>query len=224
MAKSTQVVILLDRSGSMTTIREATVKGLNDFIKEVQKEPGEGLWSFYQFDDPASAKGAGEKFPHAVFENVPDSEVREIKLEDFIPRGWTALIDAACITLRTVKEWWLSIEEVKRPKVMIVIITDGQENGSKEHSAAQLRELTAEVQTKYGFEFIYLGANQDAFAEAGNYGISKNAVNFAATPAGYHRATRSASRGVRSWKADGNSTAESLLSSAEPDEKELIGG
>ncbi len=222
MSRPCQVVILLDRSGSMQSIREATVKGINDFIKEVQKEPGEGTWSFLQFDDLRSAKGAGEKFPHAVFENIPDSEVREVKLEDFIPRGGTALIDATFITVRDVKDWWLSIEKEKRPRVMIVIVTDGQENESKNFTRDELRELTAEVQSKHGFEFIYLGANQDAFAEAEKYGISKNAMGFQANSAGYQHANRSAARGTRKWKADGNPTAESLLTSAEPDEP--IGG
>lgn len=173
MSKTSEITILLDRSGSMGSIRESTVKGVNEFIETVQKEPGEGRWTFVQFDDPGSAKGAEEPFPYTVFENKSDSEVNATSLGEYKPRGCTALIDALYIILTRMKDRYLSAPEDNRPNVLVMIMTDGQENASTLHTKGQLLELTAELQSeKFGFKFLYLGANQDAFAEAHEAGVS----------------------------------------------------
>lgn len=226
MSRVTEVVIILDRSGSMASIRESTVQGINTFISDVQKVPGEGYWTLVLFDDYPSANGAGESFPNVVFEKRPDREMKDFNLVDFVPRGGTALIDAVCVTIQRIKDRWLSLPEIQRSKIMIVIMTDGQENASRNFSRDAMRQLTAEVQAKYGWEFMYLGANQDAFAEANDMGIQKtcggilyqgsNAVNYVADTQGVLGAFNLASRGTRDWKAGGNPTAEDLLGDATP--------
>ena len=229
MANHTEIVIILDKSGSMQSIRESVVIGINNLIEEVQKEPGEGYWTLVQFDDPVSARGAGEEFPHVIFENKPDKELPKLEMADFRPRGNTALIDALCITLNKMKKCYFEAPEEKRPRIMVVIVTDGEENRSTQFKTDDFRLLSAEVQTKLGWQFMYLGANQDVFRETEKYGIqasmnyaglalgSTNALPMNYNAEGVRETLCSGSIGIRAWKADNNPTAEFLLSSAEFD-------
>src|SRR6266567_4437843 len=123
MSRPVDVTIILDRSGSMQSTREATVKGVNDFIRSVNEVPGEGAWTLLQFDDRDSARGAGEEFPHCVFDHVPSAQVPLLEPTDFVPRGGTALVDAVCTTLVRLRDWSLSHPETERPRVMVVIMT-----------------------------------------------------------------------------------------------------
>lgn len=224
MANTTEVIIILDRSGSMASIREAAVRGVNDFINEVQKEPGHGFWTLVQFDDHDSARGAGEAFPHVVFDQAPDERVPRLEAGDFVPRGSTALIDAVCLTVLKARDRWLALPGPRRPRVMVVVMTDGLENASREYTSARLRELTAEAQALHGWSFVFLGANQDAFAESGKLGIDTctrggvhNKINYSATTAGVAAGLGAGARHVRGWKGDGNPTADHLLSPADPE-------
>jgi hypothetical protein len=224
MTRPTEVIIVLDRSGSMASIREAAVRGVNDFIAEVQKTPGEGFWTLLQFDDHDSARGAREAFPHVVFERVPDARVPRLEAQDFLPRGSTALVDAVCLTVQRTRERWLAAPEHLRPRVMIVVMTDGQENASREYSSAKLRELTAAAQAEHGWSFVFLGANQDAFAESGKLGIHThshggvaNKIDYSATSQGVAAGLAAGARHVRGWKGDGNPTADQLLGGIDPD-------
>jgi hypothetical protein len=220
MSRITDITIILDRSGSMSSIKEATVKGINAFMDDVNKVPGEGVWSLVQFDDPDSARGAKERFPHVVFENVSSAHLPRLEPADFKPRGSTALVDAVCLTIGTITTRVLAVPEADRPKVMVVVMTDGLENASREFTSARLREMVAEAQSVHGWEFLYLGANQDAFSEAGKYGMAKtgNVFNFSATDAGAQGALNAGARNARSWKLDGNDSAEDLLGSPAPDD------
>lgn len=220
MSRITDITILLDRSGSMNSIREATVKGVNAFMDDVNRVPGEGVWSLVQFDDHDSAKGAREQFPHVVFENVNSSRLPRLEPADFKPRGSTALVDAVCLTINRISARVQAVPEADRPKVMVVVMTDGLENASRQFTSARLRELVAEAQSVYGWEFLYLGANQDAFSEAGKYGIAKagNVYNFNATDAGCQGALHAGAQNARHWKLDGNDSAAGLIGSAAPDD------
>src|SRR5437588_6465110 len=108
MTRPIDVTIILDRSGSMQSIRSATVQGVNDFIRSVNEVPGEGAWTLLQFDDPDSARGADEEFPHCIFGHAPSAQVPLLEPKDFVPRGRTALVDAVCTTLLRLREWFLS--------------------------------------------------------------------------------------------------------------------
>jgi len=220
MSRVTDITIILDRSGSMRSIRDATVQGINAFIEDVNKVPGEGVWTLVQFDDPDSARGAREPFPHVVFENVSSIHVPRFEAADFKPRGSTALVDAVCLTVQKVKTRVLAVPEEYRPKVMVVIMTDGMENASREFTSAQLREMLAEAQSAHGWEVLYLGANQDAFAEAGKYGIAKagNVYRFDATDSGTQGVLQAGAGKARNWKLEGNDSAAGLMGSASPDD------
>lgn len=259
MSQVSEITIVLDRSGSMEAIRESTVKGLNDFISRVKETPGEGRWTFVQFDDDASAKGANEPFPYYVFESLSDEEMTEKSVGKFTPRGSTALVDALCSVLERLKSKHDEVKGVTKPKVLVVVITDGQENASIRNNSAQLRQLTAELhQEPYCFEFLYLGANQDAFSVTSDLGLARqyaysnyaggqqfnNAVNYSSKRAESNQSLLDAVAGgasvadfaeeevgidaafidtankARAWKLEGNTTAENLMGSGEPDAEE----
>jgi len=224
MSNTTEIIFILDRSSSMGIIRDATVKGINDFIKSVQEVPGEGFWTCVQFDDHDSARGASEEFPLTVFSRKSDAEIRPMTLDEFRPRGGTALVDAVCITVMNARDRWLALPEDQRPRMLVQIVTDGEENASRFYTTKQMRELMGEVQGKYGWKVDYLGANQDAFAEADKYGIEEktsggisNRMNYSHDATGMVGVMRLASAGTRNWKAEGNQSAVQMLSSAEPD-------
>lgn len=147
-------VFLLDRSGSMETCRDDTIGGFNAFLRE-QKEEG-GTMSLIQFDHEY----------HVSYPTKPIAEVEPLTTETFVPRGSTALLDAIG---RMIKD----NASLARPTV--VILTDGQENASHTYTRAHVKDLI-DQKTNDGWTFVYLGANQDAFAEAGSIGISPGAT------------------------------------------------
>lgn len=232
MSTVTEVVLVVDRSGSMSALRKGTVEGINNFIREVRETPGEGCWTLLFFDDHDSAKGANETFPQVILDRVPDAEVKDLTEEEYRPRGSTALIDAVCFAIQRTKERLSQApaDPAKEYKVLFVIVTDGHENASKEWTNAKMRELVAEAENKYKWSFMYLGANQDAFAESEKHGIAtrafhgaggqsySNKVNYGASNSGVLGAFKLASAGSRAWKAEGNQTVESLLSPAAPED------
>ena len=142
-------IFLLDRSGSMETCRDDTIGGFNAFVED-QKATG-GTLTLIQFDHEYLKS----------YENVPITEVNPLTRETFQPRGSTALLDAIG---RTIKEC-----KVQNPTV--IIMTDGLENSSHKYTKAHIKDLI-DARQKDGWTFVYLGANQDAFAEAGSIGIA----------------------------------------------------
>jgi hypothetical protein len=227
--KTSEIVIILDRSGSMGAIHKATVDGINNFIDDLRRVPGEGFWTFVQFDDRSSARGAGEAFPHVLYERRPDREMVKLTEHDFRPRGGTALIDAVCITLLRAEQAYLATPPAERLRTLIVIMTDGQENASVQFNRDGMRELIARCQAQHGFEFIFLGANQDAFAEASGYGMATrhrgghcNKLRYEATPAGTQAVLNAAADNARSWKLEGNDTAAGMI--IEPGESDSGAG
>jgi hypothetical protein len=176
MGVTNEIVIILDRSGSMSSIREAMLTNINQLIAKVSQEPGEGYWTFVQFDDYNSAEGAKEDFPQIVYEHKHDKQVEPIT--DFAPRGGTALIDAVCITINKVKSRIETLPIEQRPYVMVIIITDGEENSSKVHSTDDMRKLIADVGANHKFSFMYLGANQDGFTDTGGRYVHTATSNF----------------------------------------------
>ncbi len=160
----TKIIFLVDRSGSMQTVAKDMIGGFNSFIKN-QKENnlGECRVSFYQFDT------VYEK----VFENVEVQLVQDLTDETFVPRGGTALLDAMGITINTVGAELAALSEDERPeKVLVVIITDGEENSSKEFKSDQIKSMVQLQTEKYSWQFVYLGANQDAWSVGQSMGIN----------------------------------------------------
>lgn len=176
----TEIVCIIDRSGSMESIKTDAIGGFNTFLESQKKLPGRAFLSLVLFD-------------HEYIMPIQNADLRLVKPlteKTFVPRGTTALLDAVGRTINDVGSRLANMPEKERPeKVIICILTDGYENASHEFSRGQIKKMIEHQQNKYQWEFIFLAANQDAFAETGGLGISrKMAFNFEANSAG----TRSA--------------------------------
>ncbi len=155
----TDITLVVDRSGSMSSVRKEAEGGINAFIAEQAKEPGEALLTLVQFDTQY-------EFLH---HGVPIAEVEEYHL---VPRGMTALLDAVGRAIHEVGERLAKLEEAQRPGLVIfVVMTDGLENSSREFTKQQIHQMIQHQQEKYQWQFTFLGADQNAFAEARAMGI-----------------------------------------------------
>lgn len=166
------ISILLDESGSMGTTKSFTMESLNSFILKQKRLP---------LTSAAETKVSLTKFNtvvSSVFENVPLHNVPVITDKDYNPDGGTALFDAIGNIIGSVKHRGTD-------PVIVVILTDGEENSSKEFSSSKIRELVKTMEEK-GWTFVYLGANQDSFKNAQNIGIS-SAQNFEQTQVGIEK-------------------------------------
>lgn len=158
-ANLTDITLVVDRSGSMEQIKDDAEGGINSFIAEQAKQPGDALLTLVQFDTEY-------EFIHS---GVPVRQVSRYKL---VPRGGTALLDALGRAIIETGERLAKIDEADRPGLVIfVVMTDGQENSSKEFTKAQIKEMIERQQNVYNWHFTFLASNQDAFAEAGGMGI-----------------------------------------------------
>lgn len=175
-------VLIIDRSGSMVTIAAETQNGVRLFVDEQKKIPGKATLSLYQFDHAVDR----------IHGFIPLDAVGSYTLQ---PRGNTALLDACGLAITQVGEKLDAMPEGKRPgKVVVLIATDGQENFSREYKLSQIRDMITRQHDVYGWEFMYVGANQDSFAEAGNMGIAAHAtMDYAETPVGTRNAWAGAS-------------------------------
>lgn len=168
---STEILIILDRSGSMASIKTDMEGGFATFLEEQRKLPGECKVTLVQFD-------------HAQETVYESRDIMDVPPLELAPRGGTALLDAVASTIDATGARLRRMPEAQRPgKILCLIITDGAENASKEFTAAQVKTRIEHQRTKYAWEFVYLGANQDAFAEAQAMGINF-AGNYAATAKG----------------------------------------
>ncbi len=187
-----EIVCIIDRSGSMGSIRDDAIGGFNTFLAEQKKLPGEATLTYIQFDTEYEV----------VHENAPLNDVPPIDETVYVPRGSTALLDAVGRTIDATGKRLANMPEEHRPETVIVaILTDGEENSSREYDLARIEDMIRHQKEKYSWEFIFLGANQDAFAEAAKIGIDrKDAYNFAATAEGVRDACGNMSRAVKFYR------------------------
>lgn len=173
----THVAILLDESGSMGGTRKDVIGGFNTLIADQKKEAGKMTVSVSKFNSAGSYK---------AIEMMADiNTIKDLTEEDYRPGGGTALLDSAAQFINEVGRPLAALPESERPeKVLVTMITDGEENDSKEISKAKLAEIIKEQESKYNWQFAYIGANQDAFAEASSFGVTKNAVTYTSNSMG----------------------------------------
>ena len=167
MNESCEIVMVLDRSGSMASRQEETVQGFNDFLDEQKKLPGEARLTLCQFDQEYEILHDG------VLLNV----VPEMTNATFVPRGTTAMYDAIGRTANTVAERLAALSEADRPgKIVFVVLTDGLENASKEFTSATVSELVERLKAQNGWEFLFIGASAECFKGAQAVSIPKAAA------------------------------------------------
>ena len=171
----TEIIFLLDRSGSMGGLETDTIGGFNAFVEKQSKLEGRAVVTAVLFDDR-----------YQILWNGIEAEKAKLTSKDYYVRGSTALLDAVGKAILDVGYRLSMMEESLRPdKVIFVITTDGMENASREFTYEKVKDLIKHQQEKYNWEFIFLGANIDAAHEADSIGICReNAYSFKATKAG----------------------------------------
>ncbi len=172
----TELVFILDRSGSMSGLESDTIGGYNSMMEKQKKEPGEAFVTTVLFDD-------GYELLH---DRINLRGVEAITSSEYYVRGTTALLDAIGKTINKIGNAQKQTAESERAeKVIIVITTDGMENASREYDYEIIKKMVENQKMKYGWEFIFLGANIDAVAEAERFGIDEDrAARFNSDPIG----------------------------------------
>ena len=182
----TELVFILDRSGSMSGLEEDTIGGFNSLIEKQKDEAGECCVSTVLFDDESEV----------IHDRVRLSDVPRMTRKDYFVRGCTALIDAIGGAIHHIG----NIHRYARPedvpvRTMFVIMTDGYENASRKYSVNEVKIMIEERKKWHGWEFLFIGANIDAVGTAARYGIGRDrAVNYNADSKGTRIVYESVSR------------------------------
>lgn len=166
----TELVFILDRSGSMSGLEKDTIGGFNSMLEKQRKEPGDAVISTVLFDNEMTV----------VHDRVPIDKVRPMTEEDYFVRGCTALLDAVGGAIHHIGNVHKYARKEDVPeKTLFIITTDGMENASCKYSYSRVKKMIQLEKEKYGWEFLFLGANIDAAAEAERFGIGADmAANY----------------------------------------------
>lgn len=166
----TELVFILDRSGSMSGLEKDTIGGFNSMIEKQKKEDGEVIVSTVLFDDHMKV----------IHDRVPMEQIKKLTDKDYYVGGCTALLDAMGNAIKHINQVQKSLPEDEQPeKTMFIITTDGQENSSHDFTYDKIKKMVEKKQAKKHWEFLFLGANIDAIGTAAGLGIrADRAVNY----------------------------------------------
>ena len=195
----TEIVFILDRSGSMAGLEGDTIGGFNGMLEKQRQEEGEAYVSTVLFDNESSV----------IHDRLPLDRVPRLTNREYYVRGCTALLDAvgsAISHIATVHKY--AREEDRPEKTLFVITTDGMENASHRYTYEKVRSLIEKQKREYGWEFLFLGANIDAAREAARFGIHPDrAVDYRADRRGTRVIYETVSETVRDFRASKPMTA-----------------
>ena len=158
--RSILINFVLDKSGSMDVVRSATIDGFNEFLRTQRANPGEAWLTLTMFDTQF----------YEVCRGVPLREVPEMEQGNYVPSGCTALYDAVARSIG-IADRYLEQLDTRPDQILFVVMTDGLENASREFNQRQVFDMITEREQR-GYEFVYLGANQDAYAVADTVGVT----------------------------------------------------
>ena len=166
----TELVFILDRSGSMAGLEKDTIGGFNAMIEKQKQEEGEAYISTVLFDHEIKL----------IHDRVPLREIRPLTEQEYFARGSTALIDAMGSAIRRIRDIHRVADRKDLPqRTLFVITTDGMENSSVLYSSGEVRQMVQQMKQEQDWEFLFLGANIDAVETAGTFGIDEDrAVNY----------------------------------------------
>ena len=190
----TELVFILDRSGSMSGLEADTIGGFNAMIEKQRKEAGECFVSTVLFDNDSEV----------LHDRVKLSEIKPMTDRDYTVRGCTALIDAIGGAIHHIG----NVHKYARPEdvpahTMFIITTDGMENASRKYSSGRVKQMIERQKVIYGWEFLFIGANIDAVETAARYGIDRDrAVNYNADKEGTRVIYESVAKAVRSVRSN----------------------
>ena len=189
----TELVFILDRSGSMAGLEADTIGGFNAMIRKQKAQPGEALVSTVLFDNVSDV----------IHDRVSLDEIAPMTEREYFVRGCTALLDAVGGAIHHIGNVHKYARDEDRPeKTLFVITTDGMENASRRYSYEAVRAMITRQKEKYGWEFLFLGANIDAAREAARFGIDADrAANYHADSQGTTVIYEAVSEAVRSVRA-----------------------
>lgn len=207
----TEMVFVLDRSGSMSGLAADTIGGFNELIEKQKKIEGRAYVTTVLFDHEYEV----------LHDHVALEEVAPLTDKEYFARGSTALLDAVGRTIDAVGARLAAAPEEERPAhVVFVITTDGMENSSREYTAQRVRGMIEHQQQKYSWQFVFLGANMDAVSEARKLGISaKYAADFTPSHSGVRKMYSMALHDVVMCTRIGSDMGSAWKSSLETEEK-----
>lgn len=194
----TDITIVLDRSGSMASVAADTIGGFNRFLEDQKKAPGTATLTLRQFNTVHDV----------IIESRDIQTAKPLTVDTFVPRGMTALLDAIALAVDATGARLERLPESNRPgKVVCVIITDGLENSSHLFNREQVFAKIKHQQDNYNWQFVFLGANQDAIASAAAVGIhTANAMTYADNSAGVCYAFASTSKNLVRYRSAAKSS------------------
>lgn len=209
-AMLTEIAFILDRSGSMESVRDAALAGFNEFLRDQQAAPGHNRLTLVLFDD----------WIETHFVSLPIAEVVSLTRETFVPRGTTSLLDAIGETIDSLGARLAAMSEDQRPgHVTVAILTDGEENSSQRFTWKDISTRISHQTRKYQWEFLFLGAGPDAIATASKLSIhSSNSAQYLADATGQQAASASISRKINAHRSvkSGHATLQELEEAARP--------
>lgn len=188
----TSIAVVIDASGSMTSTRADTIGSFNTFIKDQKAIPGEAILTLATFDHNYKL----------IHDGVNLQDVPELTEKDYIPGGMTALFDAIGRTIDAVGRKLSSMKEEERcSKSLVLVITDGEENSSKEYKLERIKEMVSHQQDKYSWQFIFIGANINSFASGTSIGVKAGSTySYNSTSTGTARLYDSMSFGTSNFR------------------------
>jgi hypothetical protein len=195
----TEIVCILDRSGSMDHLTSKTIEGYNAFLKDQKALPGKANWTLCLFDGGRGAWNPESKSYELVHISADINTIPELNTTTYVANGSTALLDAMGHTIKEIHE---KVKNNPNAKVIVMVITDGDENASTEYKKEQIATMVKEREDNDKWAFIFLGANIDSFSAGAGYGMKGgNTMNFSASDHGMERGFSNISKSTMMYRS-----------------------